>query len=128
MFLFGLLVTLENKVHSRGVRKFRRSAKAAILDVELLRDGGDLRFDHAGVELRTSTGEHFRLRDRIGQMVCRLNKIGSLVAVRIRNCQEKAAKAGAPHLIFRRKIRPAKEWFSVGQQKSRQRPASLTGN
>src|ERR1700722_13876295 len=60
-------------------------------------------------------------------MICCLYKIVSLIPVRIRNCQENAPKTGPPHLIFRRKIRAAKKWSSVGQQKSCQRPAALTG-
>src|SRR5580700_11107620 len=61
-------------------------------------------------------------------MVRRPDKIGSLIFVGIRNGQKKTAKAGAPHLIFRRKIRATEKWLPIGQQKSRQGPAALAGD
>ena len=100
------------------MRKFRRAAKAAILDVKLLRDRSNLRIDDGGVELRTRSREHFRLSDRIGQMVRRANKLSSLIFVGIRYRQQNATEARPSHLIFRRKIRAAKKWLSIRQQKS----------
>src|SRR5580704_1419663 len=128
MFFFCLLVALQNQVNGRGMREFRGAAKSAILDVKLLGDRSNLRVDYAGIELRPRSREDFRLSDRIGQMVCRLDKIGSFVLVRIRDCQKNAPESGPPHLIFRRKIRATVEGFSIGQKKSSQRPSPLSGN
>ena len=61
-------------------------------------------------------------------MIGGTDKLDSFIFVGIRHRQQNAPKSGPPHLIFRREIRAAKKWFSIGQQESRQWPATLPGN
>src|SRR5882762_1871909 len=61
MFFFRLLVALEDEIDGRRVREFRGAAKAAVLDVEELGDGFDLRINDAEVEIGASASEDFGL-------------------------------------------------------------------
>src|SRR5690348_3330253 len=128
MLFFCLLVELKDQVNDGGMRKFRSAAKTAVLDVKLLGNRSDLSIHDAVIEFRTRTCENFRMRDCVCQMVRRADKLGPFIPVGVRNRKENPAKARPPHLIFRRKIRPAKKRLSIRQQKSRQRPATLAGN
>jgi hypothetical protein len=51
MLLFRLLVSLKDEVDGRGMRELRGAAEAAVLDVEKLGDGFDLRVDDAEIEI-----------------------------------------------------------------------------
>src|SRR6267378_3191259 len=104
MLFFCPLVALEDEIDGGRVREFRGAAEAAVLDVEKLGDGFDLRFDDAEVEL------------------------GALVAIGIGNGEKNAAKTGAAHLVFGREIGAAEKRFAIGEQKTGERPAALAGN
>ena len=128
MFFFRLLVALEDEVNGGGVREFGGAAEAAVVDVEKLGDGFDLRFDDAEVEIGASTGKDFGLRDGVGQGVGGAFELAALVAVGIGDGQKNAAESGATHLVFGREIGAAKKGFAIGEQKSGERPAALAGN
>src|SRR5438034_10007179 len=57
MFFFRLLIALKDQVDSRRVRELRGAAEAAVLNVEKLCDGFDLRVDDAGVEISSRSEE-----------------------------------------------------------------------
>src|SRR5213079_2325974 len=109
MLFFRLLVALEDKVDGGGVREFGGAAEAAVLDVEKLGDGFDLRFDDAEVEIGASTGKDFGLRDGVGEGVGGAFELGALVAVGIGDGEKNAAECGATHLVFGREIGAAKK-------------------
>jgi hypothetical protein len=77
------------------------------------------------IERRSRSGEDLRLRDGIDQRIRRAFQITSLVFVRIGDGLQHPFESRPPELIIGREIRPAKKWFAVGQQKSRQRPSTL---
>src|SRR5438034_10771446 len=104
MFFFCLLVALEDEVDGRRVREFRGAAETAVLDVEKLGDGFDLRFNDAEVEFGAGAGEDFGLRDGVGEGVGGALECGAFVAVRIGDGEKNAAESGAAHLVFRREI------------------------
>src|SRR5277367_3360046 len=108
--------------------KFWRLAKSAIADIKQLRNRSDLRIHNAGIKVRARADERFRLLHRLADGVRGAFEIRTLVAVGVRHRQQHAAKPRTPHLIFRWKIRATKKRLSVGQQKSRQRPATLPRN
>src|SRR6266478_5624568 len=128
MLFFCLLVALEDEIDGGRVREFRGAAEAAVLDVEKLGDGFDLRFDDAEVEIGAGAGEDFSLRDGVGEGVCGAFKLGALVAIGIGNGEKNAAKTGAAHLVFGREIGAAEKRFAIGEQKTGERPAALAGN
>src|SRR5713226_996732 len=128
MLFFCLLVALEDEVDGRGVREFRSAAEAAILDVEKLGDGFDLRIDDATVEIGAGTGENFGLRDGVGEGVGRALELGAFVAVRISDGEKNAAETRAAHLVFGRKIGSAEKGLSIGEQKTSERPSALAGD
>src|SRR5207253_9508723 len=125
---FGLLVAFEEEIDGRSVGELRRPAEAAISAVEKLCDGLDLRVDRTEVKFRASTGEALGLRHGFGKRIRGAFKLGSAVAIGLRNSEEHAAKAGAAHLVFGRKIGPPEKRFAVGKQKAGERPAALPGN
>src|SRR6266566_4836742 len=106
----------------------RVTVEAAISAVEKLCDGLDLRVDRTEVKFRASTGEALGLRHGFGKRIRGAFKLGSAVAIGLRNSEEHAAKAGAAHLVFGRKIGPPEKRFAVGKQKAGERPAALPGN
>src|SRR5260370_10740328 len=128
MFFFSLLVAIEEEVDGGGVREFGGATEAAVLDVEKLGDGFDLRIDNAKVEIGAGAGEDFSLRNRVCEGVGGAFKLCALVAVRIGDGEKDAAKSGTAHLIFGREISAAEKWLSVGDQKTGERPAALAGN
>src|SRR5580693_2768538 len=128
MLFFGLLVAFENQIDCRSVGKLRGAAEAAILDVEELGDGFDLRVDGAEVKVGASAGEHFRLRDGIRERVGCALELGALVAEGIGDGEEQAAKTEAAHLVFGREIGATKKRFAIWKQKSGERPAALAGD
>ena len=83
MFFFRLLIALKDQVDSRRVRELRGAAEAAVLNVEKLCDGFDLRVDDAGVEISSGAGEDFRLRNCVGERVGGALKFGAFVTVGI---------------------------------------------
>src|SRR5258708_2681579 len=128
MLFFCLLVALEDEVNGGGVREFRGAAKAAVLDVEKLGDRFDLRFDDAEVEISAGAGEDFGLGNGVGEGVGGAFELGALVAVRIGDGEKNAAETGAAHLVFGREIGATKKRFSVGEQKTSERPSALAGD
>src|SRR5690349_4825311 len=98
MFLFCLLVALKDEINGRGVRKFWRTTEAAVLDVEKLGDGFDLRFDDAKIEIAAGAAEDFGLRDGVSKRVGGAFELGPFVAIRISDGEKKAAESGATHL------------------------------
>src|SRR5260370_23540280 len=128
MLFFCLLVALEDEVDVGGVRDFGGAAEAAVFDVEELGDGFDLRVDDAEMETSAGSGEDFGLRDGVAEGVSGALEFGSLVAVGIGDGEKNAAETGAAHLVFGRKVGAAKKGLAVGEQKSGERPASLSGN
>src|SRR5258708_38699696 len=92
MLFFGLLVTLEEEVHGRGVGEFRSAAKAAVLDIKKLSHGLDLRADDTEVEIGAGASENFGLRDGVGKRVGGTREFGPLVAVGIGYGEKNAAK------------------------------------
>src|SRR5260370_42144196 len=128
MFFLRLLVTLENEIDGGGVRDFRGVAEAAVLDVEELGDGFDLRVDDSEVEVGAGAGEYFRLRDGVGEGVGSAFEFGALVAIGIGDGEKDAAKSGAAHLVVGRGIGAAKKRFALGGQKTGEPPAGLAGD
>src|SRR5258708_17206699 len=123
-----LLIALKDEINGGGVRKFRGAAKAAVFDIELLRDGANLRLNDAGIEIGASAVENLRLRNGAGERVRGTLELGALVAIGIGNGEEHAAETGAPHLIIGREIRAAKKRLSVGEEKAGEKPAALPGD
>src|SRR5260370_11687825 len=123
MFFFGVRVARETEVDGRRVREFGGAAEAAVLDVEKLSDGFDLRVDNSDVEVGAGAGENFGLRDGVGERVGGALEFEALVAVRIGDGEKNASESGAAHLVFGREIRAAD-----GKQKTSERPAALSGN
>ena len=123
----SLLVALQNQIDSRGVRKLRRLAEAAVLDVELLCDRANLRIDYTGIKVRSRDGDDLGLRDGIVDCAGEAFEVGALVLVGIGDGEEHAAKTGPPHLVFGRKVRSAEKWLPIREKKTRQRPAALAG-
>src|SRR6266481_5983445 len=123
MLFFGLLVALEDEVDGRGMRELRSAAEAAVLDVEKLGDGFDLRVNDAEIEIGARAGKDFGLRDGVGEGVGGAIEFGVLVAVRIGDGEKNAAESGAPHLVFGREIRSAEEGLAIREQKAGERPA-----
>src|ERR1700730_6973397 len=115
----SLLVAFQNQIHCRSVRKFRRAAEAAVLDVEELRDGCDLRFDDNRIKRRTSTGEYFSVRHGLRQRTRGPLQLSAFATVRFGHREKNAPESRAAHMILRRKIRAAKKRTAIGQQKSR---------
>ena len=128
MFFFRLLIALKDQVDSRRVRELRGAAEAAVLNVEKLRDGFDLRVDDAGVEISSGAGEDFRLRNCVGERVGGALKFGAFVTVGIGDGEKDAAKSRPAHLVFRRKIGTAEKRLSIGKQEAGEWPAALAGN
>src|SRR2546425_13367051 len=128
MLFFGLPVALEDEVDGRGVREFRGAAEAAVLYVEELGDGFDLRVDDAEVEICAGSGENFGLRDSVSEGVGSEFEFGAFVAVGIGDGEKNAAETRAAHLIFGREISAAEKGFAVGEQETSERPATLAGN
>src|SRR5947208_2436382 len=93
MFFFRLLIALKDEIDSRGVREFRGTAKTAVLDVEKLGDGFDLRFNDAEIEIAAGAGEDFRLRDGVGKRVGGALEFGAFVAIRIGDGEKKLAES-----------------------------------
>ena len=108
--------------------KFRGAPEAAIFDVEELRDGSDLRVDDGGIECAAGSGEDFGLGDGVGKRIRGALELGALAAIRFGDGEQQAAETGAAHLIFGRKIRAAEKRAAVGQKKTGQRPAALSGD
>ena len=119
MLFAGLLEAIENQVHRGGVRKFRGAPEAAIFDVEELGDRSDLGVDDGGIEFAAGSGEYFGLGDGIGKRIRGALELGALAAIRFGDGEQDAAKTGAAHLIFGRKIRAAEKRAAVGQEKNR---------
>jgi len=110
------------------VREFRGAAKAAIFDIEKLGDRFDLRVDDAEVEIGAGAGEDFGLGDGVGEGVRGAFELGAFVAVGIGDGEQNAAESGASHLVFGREIGAAEKRFAVREQKTRKRPAALSGD
>src|SRR5947207_16001939 len=104
MFFFRLLIALKDEIDSRGVREFRGTAKTAVLDVEKLGDGFDLRFNDVEIEIAAGDGEDFRLRDGVGKRVGSALELVAFVAIRIGAGEKKAAESRPTHLLLRREI------------------------
>src|SRR5260370_18220563 len=128
MLFFGLLVTLEDEIDGGGVGKVGGGGEGAVLDVEKLRDGLDLRVDDGEVEIGAGAGENFGLRDGVGEGVGRALELGAFVAVRISDGEKNAAETRAAHLVFGRKIGAAEKGLSIGEQKTSERPSALAGD
>ncbi len=110
------------------MRKFWSFTEAAVANIEKLSQRTDLRVDYRDVEDAMCAGESLGLRDRIGKRIRRTNQIGPFIFEGISYCKQYPAKSRAAHLIFGREICATEKWFAIGQQKSRQWPATLTGN
>ena len=128
MLFAGLLVALQQQIDRGGVRKFWGAAKSTVLDVEKLRDGGDLRVHYSWIELCARAGKDFGLSDRVSDGISGPLQLSALAAIRIGHGQEDATETRASELIFRREIGTAKKGPAVGEQKTGQRPAALSGD
>src|SRR4029077_13570779 len=102
--------------------------EAAVLNVEELGDGFDLCVDDTEIENGAGAGEDFRLRDGVGEGIGGALELGALVAVGIGDGEKNAAETGAAHLIFGREIGAAEKRLAVGEQKTGERPAALSGD
>src|SRR6266481_2302914 len=128
MFFLGLLVALEDEVASGSVGKFRGAAEAAVFYVKEMRDGVDLGFDDAGIEIGAGSGEDLGVCDGLGERFGGAFQFGAFVAERIGDGEKHAPETGAVHLVFGREIGAAEKRFAVGEKESGERPAALFGN
>src|SRR5450755_3808798 len=125
MPVFCLLIALQDEIDSGGMGKFGGAAEAAVLDVELLGDGSDLRIDHAGIELGAGSDEDFGLRHGIGERVGGALQVGPLVFVGVGHGEKDALETRTTHVIVGREVGATEERFSVGEKKAGERPAAL---
>ncbi len=116
------------QLERRRVREFRSFAESAVVRVESLQGGFDLRIHQPYVPVAMRPGEKLRLRYGADESPSSLLDLGAARAIGLRGTLENAAEARPAHGIFRRKVRAAVKRPAVREQKDRERPAARAGH
>src|SRR5436190_454112 len=107
--------------------KLGRVAETAIALIEHFDGRFDDGLNYFGGDVAAATGKCFGLRDRIGDHVRLLDDLAIFLAVGLRNRDQDALETWTAILILRREIGSTVEGLAVWSEKSRKRPAALSG-
>src|SRR6266481_2826526 len=121
------LIALEQQIHSARVGKLGRLAEAAMLLVEKMERGFNDCANGARIEIAASAVRYFCLRDCFFQGTRGIVHLRTAIPERFSNAEQDALEPRAAHGVFRRKIRAAEKWFSIGREERGERPAALPG-
>ena len=113
-----------SKVDRRGVRKFRRAAKAAMLLVEDRQRGLHHDADDARRELGLRAGKAFGVVQHLHGLVRRVDDFVAALAIGFGDGQQNLLEAGTPILIERREIGATVKRLAFGSEKDGERPAA----
>ena len=110
------------------MREFRRASEAAIARIETRDDRFHHTVDNRGVEHARRACKTFRARHRARKRLRGFIDFFAARAKRFGHGRENAAETGPAARIVGRKIRAAEKRAPIGQKKSGERPAALSGN
>ena len=122
------LVTLQQQIRRAGVRELRRVAEASVTFIEQMQRRFDHGIHYAGIEFAASGVKHFGFRHCLLECFRGTVHFGTARFESVSNSQQDAFEAGAAHGVFRREIRAAKKWLTIGSQKRSEWPTALPGN
>src|ERR1700693_5619617 len=108
------LITLEQEIHSAGVRKFRQLTETAVTFVEKMKRRFEDGIDDAGIEVTAGGAKDFRLCDCFFERYCGCVHFSAASFESLRYRGKDTFKTRAAHSVFGRKISSTEKRLTVG--------------
>src|SRR6185437_13545017 len=122
------LKTFEQQIDGTGVRKLRRVTKASMPFVELTQGSFDHRIHHTDVKYAARALKNLRLGDSFLQRLRGIIHFTAAAFESLGNGLQNTLQTRPAAGVLGRKIGTAEKRLTIRSEKSRERPAALSGN